>query len=182
MISKSLREYLDGESLFSAIANEASQAFDFINGNIEALDLLLENFHGSKRMYQPLIVCALPIVAKMIIVKLQARWVDLIAVEALKTNLNKRRELIESTNETQDKTNQRTDINQISGFNSDVMVDNDGASSIGGDGLVGERVRTLIDEEIDPLGSYNSLNAMQKDSIIETVLLDVSGFLTLSIY
>lgn len=180
MSSISLKNFLDGRSLFSEIANV--ELFEFLADDLDVLDSLLIINYGSKTMFVPMVDCSLTIIAKMIVVKHGKQWRELLDAEVLKLGLGTTRELTETVNDLETRTNTRNEVNTVSGFNSVELLNDTGATISGEDGLTGNKTRTLTDKTIDDLKVYNLLSNDSKTSIIETVLRDVNGFLTLSIY
>ena len=107
---------------------------------------------------------------------------DLIKRCLISENVNRKRIISETITDNQNRTNQSENLDTVSAYNTDEMVNSGGGSSSGGDTLEGEKTITSTDELIDTNSAYNMLSTSSKDSIIKTVLENVSGFLTLSIY
>ena len=76
----------------------------------------------------------------------------------------------------------KDDINKVSAYDSNELLENDGSTSNTTDGLTGSESRVTTDEIIDMETFYNNLANSQKNSIIESVLNDVKNLITLSIY
>ena len=180
MNNPKLRNFIDGRSLFGEI--ERFKAFPFMADQIEALDVLLDVYHGEKTMFVPMVDCELPIIARMIVARYGNSWDDLIKRGLISENINRKRIISETITDNQNRTNQSENLDTVSAYNTDEMVNSGGGSSSGGDTLEGEKTITSTDELIDSNSAYNMLSTSSKDSIVKTVLENVSGFLTLSIY
>lgn len=175
-----LNAFLAGKSLFTEIEN--IEAFPFIVGDAENLDLILTINYGERKLFKPYSTLEVEKVAQLIVKEYGETWRDYVKIEALKENVNSRREVSETITENEDRLSEREDVNKVSSFNSTEMVVNDGTSSNNSDTNTGEKVRTLTDESISPKESYSLLSNMARASILKNVMNDVSKALTLSIY
>lgn len=180
MNNPKLRNFIDGRSLFSEI--ETVKTFPFMSDGVDVLDTMLDIYHGSKTMFVPMVDCELSIIARMIVARHGKNWDDLIKRELVAENVNRKRIISETITDNQSRTNQSENLETVSAYNTDEMVNSGGGSSSGGDTLEGEKVKTSTDEIIDVKAAYHMLSTSSKDSIVKTVLENVSGFLTLSIY
>lgn len=175
-----LSEFLDDKNLFQAI--EDLQNFPFIGADADTLDMMLKIQYGEKTLFSPYAGMDQELTAKLLVKQLSAAWENYIQIAALSVDVNKRREVSETTNTTEDRTNNKNDVNKVAAFNSPTLIENDSANSETVDDMEGETVREMTDSQIDPMASYNMLNALAKDSIIQSVMRDVAATLTLSIY
>lgn len=184
MNSISLKNFLDGRSLFTEIKNASTDPLPFLvdAGELEALDAMLIVLHGSGAMFVPMVDCSLAVIAKMILIKYRTQWAQVLNAELVKENLGIVHEIVEEINDLETRTNERNQTNQVSGYNSAEMVNADGAITTGEDGLTGKRTRTTTDTITDGVEVYKLLSTGAKLSIVDTVLKDVKRFLTLSIY
>ena len=174
-----LNEYLKDFNLFAELAVKFPQLP--ITAPV-AMDFMLVTGYGEREVFRSLLSAPKATVLEVIGAKYTDRWNSLVLRQAELANVSERRELKETINETVDSTNSRTDTNKVSAFNSPDLVDNTGSTATGEDGKTGETIRTLTDEKIDPKTAFGLLNVSVQDTIISTVVADVSSFLTLSIY
>lgn len=176
-----LMEFLDGKSIFGAI--DAVRPFPFIvPDDISTLDTLLIMNYGMWEVYPLLQVCDIETIAKMIVVKEGSSWNNYTLIENIFNQPDNRRELTETIVEVEERANTQNDTSKVSAFNSETMVNDGGSETQGSNNLDGERVRTLVDKQIDIKKSYEMLSIAAKDAIIGKVLKDVKQFMTLSIY
>lgn len=176
----SLKNFLDGRSLFSEII--AIEPLPFIDYSATDLDTMLVTLYGSKTVHVPIESCDLTIIAKMISIKHGAEWERLLKIKALEENLNTVREITETSNSVESRLIDKNDTNKVSGYNSEIMVDNDSTVGNISDDLTGELVKTTTDSYTDGERIYSLLSTRAKQGMINTVLENVNSFLTLSIY
>lgn len=178
---ETLADYLIGKtSLFTAI-NDV-EAFPFIAGDAENLDLILKINYGQRTLFSPYSDMTMNNLASLLVTQYGETWRDYVKIEALKENVNDRREVSETINENEDRLSEREDVNKVASFNSAELVVNDGSTSNNTDTNTGEKVRTLTDESISPQASYALLSNMARASILKNVMQDISKALTLAIY
>lgn len=175
-----LREFLQNEDLFTEITT--IEPFPFIVDNESILNLMLVTNYGDKIVFKGFIDAGIPSLANMLVLNFQKTWENYVKFGSLTDEINNSREVTETINNTEDRTNSKTGVNKVSGFNSEVMVDDTGDEVTGTDGLEGETIRTMTDTQIDGLKAFQLLNVAVKNSIIKSVLDDISGYLTLDIY
>lgn len=178
---ETLNDYLSGKSsLFTAI-NDV-EAFPFITGDEENLDLILKINYGQRTLFAPYSDVSINSLASLLVTEYGETWRDYVKIEALKENVNERREVSETITENEDRLSEREDVNKVASFNSVDLVVNDGSTSNNSDTNTGEKVRTLTDENISPQASYALLSNMARASILKSVMQDISKALTLAIY
>lgn len=177
----SLNDYLDGYSIFDDI--HTIKAYPFLIDNIQEVENLLVLEHGRKPLFDVVNDFSMIEVADMIVRKYDERWEALIRRnDELAGNVNKRREVTESVDTTEEKLTGGSSKDSVASFDSANLVDESGKTSEGNEDTAGTKTRTYTDEEIDAKKSYDLLNVQTKDTIINEVVSDVADFLTLSIY
>ena len=174
-----LSEFLNGGGLFREV--NAIKPFPFLLDST-FVDMLLVTYNGDKTVFKPVMNWDLETTAKTLVMHFGVKWDLYITQEDMLSNVNTRQEVTETINTTELRNNTRDDVNKISAFNETILIDNDGSNSVALDELDGQVTRTSVNENIDVEHAYNTLNLTSKNSIIQKVLNDVSGFLTLSIY
>lgn len=175
-----LREFLQNEDLFTVITD--IEPFPFMVGNESVLNLMLVTNYGDKVVFKGFIDVGIHSLANMLVLNFQKTWENYVKFGSLTDEINNKREVTETIINTEDRTNSRTGINKVSGFNSATMVDDTGEEVTGTDELAGETTRTMTDSQIDGLKAFQLLNVTVKNSIIKSVLDDITGYLTLDIY
>ena len=88
----------------------------------------------------------------------------------------------DTTVATEQKTNSRTDTNKVSAFDSPDLLVNDGSDSEGSEAVAGNKSRNSEKIVSRVYDIYKNLDVMKKNDIISTVINDVVGFSTLSIF
>jgi len=180
MTEKTLKDFLENESLFEKI--NQLESFPFLINNVSIMDLILITNYGSKKVFLAFEGNSILTIAEMLVLNFQNRWESRVKIELLTDNPNSRREVTETTNQTETRLNSKSDVNKISAYNSEDLINDGGLNTDGTDDLDGETVRTLVDEQINQKQSYELLSMGVKNSIIKSVMNDISGYLTLDIY
>lgn len=177
-----LKELISGKDLFTVIESKFPDKFPFIGLDAENLNLMLMVFYGQKPAFTPLAEYSADELASMVVMQFDKTWLDYVSLDGLDLSSSEIRTLTETVNNVEARNETNTGVNKVSAYNTDIMLDNDGSEYQGVNDLTGERVRTLTDNRIDVRNAYKALSSSDKDSIIKSVLNDVSRFLTLSIY
>ncbi len=178
-----LGDYLEGVSIFGLM--DSINPLPFVTGTqyqIANLDLRLKVLYGDRPLFSSFENLEPEIVANLLVLDFSEKWEKLIGVLAQTDNVNPRREITETITSGETRTNTSNTLGKVSGFNSDDLLINDGTEVEGLDVSDGERIRTLTDAQINLEQSFKLLNVVDKNSILQTVMADVSNYLTLSIY
>lgn len=175
-----LKELINNQNLFGQI--DLAGDFPFIGGDAQLLNNMLVSLYGQKPAFKAFADYDIDGLANMIVMQFKTVWKDYADMEAINKNATETRTLTETVNNSQNVLESSTGINKVSAYNTELLIDNDGSETQGVNDLTGERVRTLTDTKTDSRRAYLMLNSATKDSIIKSVLNDVSGFLTLDIY
>jgi hypothetical protein len=175
-----LKEFINGASLFSAI--QTVNFFPFFEGNENILDLMLVTNYGNKQVFEPFEVNDINSIATMLVLNFKSSWESYVKMGVLLENPNDRREVTETIDRTEERLNSNDSIDKVSAFNSNTMIDDKGSSVSGTDDLTGLTTRTLTDEQINVTTMFNRLSSTTRNSIVTSVLDDIAGYLTLSIY
>lgn len=175
-----LGEYLDGINIFELM--DAINPLPLSSLQLDSLDLRLKVLHGNKTLFSSFENLDPEIVANLMVLDFSEKWLKLIEVLAQAGSVNPRREVTETITSGETRTNTSNTLGKVSGFNSDDLLTNDGTEVEGLDVSDGERIRTLTDSQINLEQSFNMLNVIDQNSILQTVMKDVSTYLTLSIY
>lgn len=176
-----LKEYLDGVNIFDLINQIEPLPFE-PPLQLTNLDLRLKVLHGNKTLFESFEALEPELVANLLNMDFSKKWSDLVVLLSQADNLNPRTELTETITDGETRTSSSNVLGKVSAYNSDVLIVNDGSDTSGLDVSDGERTRTLTDTQIDLATSFNMLNVVQQNSILQTVIQDVANYLTLSIY
>lgn len=178
-----LSNYLEGGSLFTEI-NAVKQFPFFTEFGADTLDNLLNLKYGERLLFHKLEKIDQKVLANLLVAEFGQKWDSLIqAVDSLDdVTLGKKDITTETISNTESRSNNREDVSKVSAFDSDDLIDSGGNSSSGGDELEGTRERTLTQESKDINQTFRNLNLLEKHTIIDVVLRDVSNFTTLSLY
>lgn len=176
-----LKEFLSNKaSLFETIKN--IEPFPFIGSDADKLDLILRTNYGSRQLFAAYEDFTITELAEILVIEFIDRWQDYVKMAALVQDVNNKRELTETINNTEDRTNNSSTTNKVSAYNSETLIDDDGNEVTGTDGLEGEKTRTLTDTDINVEKAFNMLNKANQTSIIRSVVKDISSATTLTIY
>ena len=177
-----LNDFISVDGLFKHIYAH-KQDLPFLSiAQSAAMDNLLVFNYGERLLYQKLTAFSIVQISEMIVDQYGSKWDTLVEIDGLDKLSTKARVVTETTTNNEKRINARDDKNLISAYNDDALIVNDGSTSTGSDDLTGTETRTLKDETIDLKTAYNNLSLSDKNSILNTVMKDVVGFLTLSSY
>ncbi len=177
-----LKEYLEGVNIFDLI-DQIEWLPIGSPVQLTNLDLKLKLFHGNKTLFETFESLEPELVASLLNMEFNDKWVKLATFLVSQTdNLNPRTELTETIIDGETRTSSNNVLGKVSAYNSDALIVNDGSDTTGLDVSDGESVRTLTDTQIDLANNFNMLNVVHQNSILQTVMQDVSNYLTLSIY
>ncbi len=179
---ETLRDYLSTGSLWGEIKNV--EDFPFIGDSSTELDFQQKIEFGERSLFPPFSEVELPDIA-IVIVKLYGdKWNSLISAEVDKYNITSDDEKIISETVDSDKVidGENTTENKVSAYNSENLLTESGdtLNSTNTETLDSVKSRTETNKSLENV--YINLNKIEKLNIINTVLNDVSKYLTLQIY
>lgn len=123
--------------------------------------------------------------AELIILEYSEKW-KILTTDLFWKDFNIGAKQITMLTETIDKTEKRNvdkdDLNKVSGFDSDMLIVDNGLNSKTKDDLTGKEEKVTTNQIINMETAFNNLSLAMKNTIIETVLNDVKNFTTLGIY
>ena len=90
--------------------------------------------------------------------------------------------ITETINRTENRTTSKDDLNTVTSYENETMINDTGTNSTGNDDLIGTETKTTVNEIIDMETAFNNLSLTMQNSIIESVLNDVQNFITLGVY
>lgn len=184
MCNTTLRQYLDGQSIWGAI--KLAHNFPFINNDedVATLDLMQSLNFGQKIVFSAFTGVNINSVAGQIVKLYSDKWNKLIEANNLAANIgaNNTHKITENINFTGDKNGTGETDNKVSAYNSDDLITDTGASNNTTEKNITETVRSVTDETFNLQTAFNNLSLVEKNNIIGTVLKDVSNYLTVSVY
>lgn len=176
-----IKDFENINLLFSTI-REMSNIFYY--DDVVITNLFLVRY--SDKIVNPAIVnLSTEQLAELITMEYSEKWV-IIATDLFWKDFNIGAKQVTMLTETIDKTEKRNvdkdDLNKVSGFDTDILIVDNGLNSKTKDDLTGKEKKVTTNQIIDMETAFNNLSLSMKNTIIETVLNDVKNFTTLSIY
>lgn len=174
-----LNEFMEGGDLWGAIHTETQ--LDFITEHgAEKMNLLTKYRNGKHEMYFEGTIAEL---AVLVATEFGDKWRHLIAATAgIDITAGTVETTTDNTVTVESRNGNSTDTNKVSGFNSDELVVNDGSTRTTGDDLSGNKDRTLTRKKGGISEAFKNLDVLKKNDIIQTVINDVVGFATITLY
>lgn len=182
-MNDTLHDFLQTGDLFGAINILAPLPF-ITDANPAKLNILLDDMYGQRKLYSSMKTKSVDDVAELVVILYKDAWDKLILIEAIDFDIGggATRKMTETITENENRNNTRNDVNKVTAYNSDVMIDNDGLNSIGTEGLDKTRTRTVSDGQYSIQTAFNDLQLITKTNIITTAIKDVADYMTLIIY
>ena len=148
------------------------------------VDALLEQYFGDRFMFSKLATKTIADVCSGIVAVYSVKWTKQMEVLASDYELlaSTSKKTTETINKTEARDNTRDDVNKVSAFNTDDLITDTGATSTGADNMTGDQTRTLTESNISLSDAFNNLSLLDKSNILNTVLKDISSYLTLDVY
>lgn len=175
-----LSEYLSEFNLFEEL-NTLHPELGLENPNILDGKLLMQ--YGQRTMFSTIINIPRPTLLSLIHHACAPKWTELDRKqELLAGNLNTRIERTETTNKVENVVGTSTSTEKVAAYNDTELVENGGNQNNNSNDVVGETIKTIVDEHIDVEKNLKLLNLSKDESTIETIVSDVANFLTLSVY
>lgn len=175
-----LKNFMEGGDLWGAIQTIKPYPFIETDEDVQRLNALTVYKHGSREMFFEGSIADL---ASLVVTEFHAQWETLITAVAVSDVTSAKKETTtDTTSNTEVTTNNRTDTNKVSAFDSADLITNDGSDSQGLVDVAGNKTRNFERSVSSVSDIYKNLDVMKKNDIISTVINDVVGFSTLSIF
>lgn len=176
-----LEEFLQGKSIWGGILGLAPFPF---TDEAEKMDRILVLSFGNRKLYSKIANLEIEQISSDIVLIYANEWNNLIDLDkqvkdALAGNLRKVTETIKNK---ENRVTNRDDVNKVSAYDTDILVDNDGVNSKVDDDLTGDKERIFTEQMLIAQDAFQNLSLTQKHNIIKSVTKDVADYLTLSIY
>lgn len=169
-----LSDWLGDKNLFDVMYENGGGVFPFLDTprDRNAYQTALLMTHGNRTVASSIVPLDLESVATVLVINMGDKWDKLTKLDG-----TRRRELTETIKKSEERNDERSDVNKVSAFNEENLVDNDGSSSNGKWDSEGNVERQIVDEYFD----YKLLSYSDRLTIMQTVLSDIQSTLTLSI-
>lgn len=176
-----LDQFLENESIFTRI--QALSPYPFFD-TMQALDMdaHLTIKYGERIVFNKIIGFDLDTLARLIIGVNGDKWENLILANSLDILNGVERTVNENNSSNVINTGANTRTHKISSFNDPALIE-DSADVDSNTGTVDNTGTRLLTEKTKSMQTaFNNLQLQSKLNIIETVIKDVSNYLTLDIY
>lgn len=176
-----LDQFLENESIFTRI--QSLSPYPFFETMLPLdLDKHLSMFYGDRIVFSKVINIDLETLARLIIGVNGDKWDNLILANGLDILSGSERTVNENNSSNVLNTGANTRTHKVSGFNDPDLIE-DTADLDSSTGTVDNTGTRLLTEKTKSLQTaFNNLQLQRKINIIETVVKDVSNYLTLDIY
>lgn len=176
-----LDQFLENESIFTRIRSISPYPF-FDKITVLDMDKHLIMFYGERIVFKKILGSDLDTIARLIVGVNGDKWTNLILANGLDILSGAERTLNENNTSNVLNTGANTRTHKISGFNDPELIE-DSADVDSSTGTVDNTGTRLLTEKTKSLQTaYNNLQLHTKLNIIESVIKDVSNYLTLDIY
>ena len=175
-----LSEYLIEFNLFEEL-NTLHPELGLENPAVLDSKLLMQ--YGQRTMFSTIVTLPRYMMLSLIHHTCASKWTELDRTqELLSGNLNTRTERTETTNKVENAVGASTSTDKVAAYNDTELVENGGNQNNNSNDVIGETIKTIVDEHIDVEKNLKLLHLSKDESTIETIVLDVANFLTLSVY
>ena len=176
-----LEQFLENESIFTRIQSLSPYPF-FDQMHPLDMDIHLSMFHGERIVYPKMVKYSLDDLARLINNVHKSKWENLIKANELDILSDSERIVNENNSSNVLNTGANTRTHKVSGFNDPELIEDnaDVESSTANVNNTGTRLLTEKTKSLQT--AYNNLQLHKKLNIIESVVKDVSNYLTLDIY
>ena len=177
----SLEQFLENESIFTRIQSLSPYPF-FDKMNVLDMDKHLIKFYGERIVFNKMIGFDLDTIASLIVGVNGDTWENLILANGLDILSGAERTLNENNSNNVLNTGANTRTHKVSAFNDPELIEDnaDVESIFATEGNTGTRLLTEKTKSLQT--AYSNLQLYKKLNIIESVVKDVSNYLTLDIY
>ena len=176
-----LNQFLENESIFSRIHSLSPYPFFDTMTPID-MDQHLIMFYGERVIFNKIVGFDLNTIARLIVGINGSKWENLILANSLDILSGAERIVNENNSSNVLNTGANTRTHKVSGFNDPELIE-DNADVESNTATVDNTGTRLLTEKTKSLQTaYNNLQLYKKLNIIETVIKDVSNYLTLDIY
>jgi len=172
-------EYLESNDLFEAIGSVKSFAFISSYSN-ESLSYA----YGERTLSSKIESMEIATVANLIVSRFGDKWDKILNLVSDDFKIGSTENSIIQTEITKQKdtTGASTQINTVSGYNSDSLIDDSGTNSNNTNGETTTGTEKTNNYKTSNKALFDNLNYIDKTNIIAVVQKDIANYLTLNIY
>lgn len=181
MTEINLEQFLENESIFTRIQSLSPFPF-FDQMSPDDMDRHLIMFYGERIIYPKMIKYSLDQLVTNIVGYHSSKWENLIKVNSLDISNDNERVLNETNSNSLINTGSNTTTHKVSAFNSAELVEDNADTESNTNTSNNDGTKLITEKNISLKTAYNNLLLNQKLNIIESVISDVSKYLTLDIY
>ena len=176
-----LSDKIGDDNLFKMIGDV--KAFPFIGDGVDMTMALMLNY-GDRALFSKMEAISNENIARVLVLNFGAKWETLVTIDGLNLDVGASSTQIidEKTDHREGRTNRHDSINKTGAFNDAELVADSGSEGEIIDDVEGDSNKNTIIKFMSVESVYNNLSLLEKNSIIDTVLRDVSAYLTLDIY
>lgn len=159
------------------------QAFPFVDDSIVMTESLLMKY-GDRKLFSKMEAVENERLARLLVVNFGAKWEKLIEVDNLDLDIGSGsiQTIDEKADHREGRKNTHETTNKTGAYNSPDLVVDSGVDGVVSDDLEGDSNKTTSIKFTSIENVYKNLSLLEKNSIIDVILQDVSSFLTLDIY
>lgn len=181
MIEIRLDQFLENESIFTRIQSLSPYPF-FDKMTPLDMDKHLSLFYGERIVFNKIIDIDLDTIASLIIGVNGDKWENLILTSGLDILSGSERIVNENNSSNVLNEGENTRTHKVSGFNDPELVEDNADMETSTSTMDNTGTRLLTEKTKSLQTAYNNLQLHKKLNIIESVVKDVSNYLTLDIY
>lgn len=176
-----LEQFLENESIFSRIQSLSPYPF-FDKMTPLDMDKHLIMFYGERIVFNKIIGMDLDTIVNLIVGVNGDKWENLILANGLDILSGAERTVNENNSSNVLNTGANTRTHKISSFNDSTLIEDNADVDSSTNTANNSGTRLLTEKTKSLQTAYNNLQLQKKLNIIETVVKDVSNYLTLDIY
>ena len=177
----SLEQFLENESIFTRIQSLSPYPF-FDTMQPLDMDAHLTIKYGERIVFNKIIGFDLNTIARLIVGINGSKWDNLILANSLDILSGAERTVNENNSSNVLNTGANTRTHKVSGFNDPELIEDNADVESNTTSVDNTGTRLLTEKTKSLQTAYNNLQLCKKLNIIESVIKDVSNYLTLDIY
>lgn len=176
-----LNQFLENESIFTRIQSLSPYLF-FDKMTPVDMDKHLIMFYGERIVFNKIIGFDLNTIARLIVGINGDKWENLILANSIDILNGTERTVNENNSSNVVNTGASTRTHKVSSFNDPTLIEDNADVDSSTDTVDNTGTRLLTEKTKSLQAAFNNLQLYKKLNIIETVVKDVSNYLTLDIY
>lgn len=179
MTTTTINEFLNGADLWAAIETASAEPLPFID---ETTNMLFSTMFGESPLFSSLEDKTPEQVANMVTMLFADKWKQVLESKGVEFGADETRKVDEDTTSTKDTTDDGTETDKVSAYNSETMLDDSGKETGHTGNETGETGRVLTESRFTVQSAYDALQTADKLAIVRVALEDVAQFMKTDIY